>query len=96
MDGHSNIIGSRIVDNLTFLKKLSRSRSDKRRWRLLKYATADELLSLVEICSNLLKPKQFCLSSRQIARLQQFAPIVRALARKRTEQGARRFVIQQG
>ena len=92
----SNIIGSRILTNLGFLKRLCRSRSDKRRWRLLHQATTEELLALVEICSNILKPKQFCLSHRQVERLQHFAPTVRELARKRTERGARQLVVQQG
>ena len=93
---NKTVIGQRILTNIKFLKRLSRSRSEKKRWRLINQATTEELLSLVEICSNILKPNKFCLSKRQLEKLQNFAPIVRELSRKRTEKRARHFVIQKG
>jgi hypothetical protein len=63
--GQNIIIGDRILKNLHFLKRLSRSRSETRRWKLLKSANTDELLTLVEICSNILRQGQFCLSNKQ-------------------------------
>ena len=92
---NSSIIGTRVFNNIKFLKSLSRSKSDSRRWKIIKKANNDELLALVEICSNILRPGCFCISNRQIRRLQQFAPIVRAISRKRSEKSAKRCIINQ-
>ena len=90
------VIGPRILTNLKFLKRLSRSVSDTGRWRLLRKASGDELLSLVEVCTNVLRPHCFNLSRRQKDRLLPFAPTIRQLGRTRSEGGARRITIQKG
>lgn len=89
------VVGERVLNNLNFLKRLCRSKSDSLRWKIIKKATTEELLTLVEICTNILRPERFCLSKKCIEKLQNFAPVVRALARKRSEKSARRFVVQQ-
>lgn len=87
-------IGPRVLSNLTFLKRLARSSSEKKRWRILKEASCDELLSLVEVCTNILN-SNFCLTPRQKENLQPFAPLVRQISRVRSSRGARQ-VIQRG
>jgi hypothetical protein len=89
-------VGSKVIDNLNFLKRLSRSSSDRSRWRLLRRASTDELLALVEICTNYLRPYFFILTDKEKTRLSPFADKVRKLSRIRTERGARRYVIQHG
>ena len=88
-------IGERIFVNLSFLKKLCRRRSDKTRLNLIKNANFDELLSLVEICINILS-NNFSLSERQKLRLSPFANVIRNLSRKRSEKAAKELVIQNG
>jgi hypothetical protein len=92
----NNLVGTRINENFKFLKKLCRCRSDKSRWRLLKGASEEELLSIVEICSNLIRPHCFYLRQRQKSLLQPYANHVRKLSRIRTEAGARRYTVQHG
>jgi hypothetical protein len=91
-----NLIGTRIVENLKFLKRLWRCSSEKCRWRLLKRTTKVELLAVVEASANILRPHCFYLTEAQKTRLQPYADTIRTLSRKRTEKGARRFVIQRG
>lgn len=88
-------IGHLIYDNAHFLRALARSKSITRRKRLLKQATPDHLLALVEICLNILCAS-FRLTSRQKQRLAPHADFVRRLSRKRTERGARHFLVQKG
>jgi hypothetical protein len=90
------LIGTRILENLPFLKRLCRCSSDRSRWRLLRRANGEQLLSLVEISVNLLKPHCFQLTRRQKNRLLPFAGAIRRLARIRSERGARHYSIQQG
>jgi hypothetical protein len=89
-------LGQNITNNQTFLKRLWRCSSEKGRWRLLRKATSSELLSLVEICANILRPDCFLLHRRQREKLVPHADRIRRLARKRTDTGARRFLIQEG
>lgn len=89
-------LGENITTNHAFLKRLWRCTSEKGRWRLLRRASTSELLSLVEICTNILRPDCFLLNRRQRDKLLPHASCIRALARKRSEASARRFVIQKG
>jgi hypothetical protein len=90
------LIGPRVIENLPFLKRLCRCSSERSRWRLLRKASKDQLLSLVEISTNLLRPHCFFLTQRQKNRLAPFATTVRGLSRVRSESGARRYTIQRG
>ena len=88
-------IGQIVKDNLQFLKLLAKTRSLTKRRKLLKKASTDQLLSLTEICYNIVRD-QFKLNKRQKSRLLPFADFVRRVSRLKTEKGARRTVIQQG
>ena len=84
-------VGPRVLGNLQFLKRLARSTSEKKRWRILRDANCDELLSLVEVCTNVLN-SNFCLTPNQKEKIKPFAELVRQISRVRTERGARRIV----
>jgi len=91
----STKISHLVKDNLQFLKQLAKTRSLTKRRHLLKKASIDQLLSLTQICYNIVR-SQFKLTKRQKSRLLPFADFVRRVSRLKTERGARRTVIQQG
>ena len=67
--------GQRIYDNIHFLRRLFRCLFENQRWSLLKTTTFDEILSVLEIATNILN--NFCLSKKQKTRLVPFSPIIR-------------------
>ncbi|KAL3075210.1 hypothetical protein niasHT_037439 [Heterodera trifolii] len=73
---------------------LGRTTSHKKRRHLLSSAGCEELLTLVEICLNLLNGS-FCLTRKQKQKLLPFANTIRRLARVRSEQSARKLILQQ-
>ena len=87
----SCIIGKRVYKNHSFLKSLARTTSEKKRKELLKKANCEELLTLVEICTNILA-STFCLSESQRKKLLPYANFVRNLSRARCEKSARKIV----
>ena len=80
-----------ICNNINFLKALARTRSFRKRKKILKHATTEELLSICEICLNLVK-QRIKLTTRQRVRILPYADFVRRLSRARSERGARRIV----
>ena len=84
-----------IEQNFQFLRTLARSRSEIKRKQILKKATSQELLSLVEIALNVVR-SVFQLTTRQKKRLLPYANFVRRLSRLRSERGARKILVQQG
>ncbi|KAL3108860.1 hypothetical protein niasHT_015036 [Heterodera trifolii] len=75
-------VGQRVLDNYEYLKSLGRTTSHKKRRHLLSTADCEELLTLVEICLNLLNGS-FCLTRKQKQKLLPFANTIRRLARVR-------------
>lgn len=88
-------VGPRILKNYNFLRQIARTRSDEKRINTLKNATPDELLALVEICSNILS-SDFKLTTQQKKKFIPHADFVRRLARSRSDIGARKLIIQKG
>ena len=84
-------IGSRVLENYRFLKKIAKSKSENKRFLLLRNATKDQLLCLVEVAANILS-SNFSLNKRQKEKLTPHANYLRSLARVRSETGARRIV----
>lgn len=84
-----------IASNHQFLRSLARTKSHRRRKRLLKSATTQQLLSLVEIALNILR-NRFRLTQRQKNRMLPFVAFIRQLGRIRSERGARKLVVQKG
>lgn len=78
-----------IRENSEFLKKIASTKSDRKKDELLKTASADQILALVEICANILK-FNFKLNKRQRKRLAKYADYYRSIARSRTEKTARK------
>jgi hypothetical protein len=87
-------IGKLPIKHYGFLKRLARTKSDKKRRKLINSATKEQLLVLIEISTNLLS--NFNLTKRQKQKLLPFAPLVRKLARIRSEGSARKFLEQRG
>jgi hypothetical protein len=83
-----------IRENSEFFTKLAATKSDKKKNDLLKGASAEQILGLVEICANILK-FNFRLNRRQRRRLALYADYYRAIARSRSERTARHR-LQQG
>jgi hypothetical protein len=89
------IIGSRVMRNYAWLTQLLRTKSSKHRLALINSASADQLLSIVEIGSNVLRCPDFCLSNRQRSSLLPHASFVRQLSNSRSPLATRR-IIQKG
>ena len=88
-------VGMVVCDNLDFLKRLAKTKSIKKRRRILKNATTDQLLALAEISLNICIGR-FPITTRQKKRMMPHVSFVRRMARLRSEKGARRFVVQKG
>ncbi|KAL3075559.1 hypothetical protein niasHT_036579 [Heterodera trifolii] len=83
-------ISQLIHDNSKWLCALARTRSAKKCCKLIRKASADQLLALVEICLNIVASR-FRLNKRQKKRLMPYAGFVRCLSRARSERGARQI-----
>ena len=84
-----------IKENANFLTKLAKTRSEKRKRVLLLEATPEQILSIVEICANVLK-NNFVLTTRQRRKLAQYADLYRSISRSRTETTARNRIQEGG
>ena len=91
---NASVVGARIFDNFNFLKKLARTKSEKKRKRLIKLADPNELLAVVEICANIIRSPSFNLRTRQKNRLLPHATYIRKVAKVRSEKGARRIIMR--
>ncbi|KAF7627101.1 hypothetical protein Mgra_00009611 [Meloidogyne graminicola] len=74
------MISQLIRDNSEFIKQLAKTRSLRKRKRILKRTTSNELLSIAEICLNIAKGR-FKLTKRQKYRLLPFVDFVRRTSR---------------
>ena len=94
MHSKLQIIGPRIFENYIFLRQITATKSDEKRMKALKNANRDQLLALVEVCSNILA-SNFNLTKKQREKILPHASYVRKLARARSELSARK-IIQKG
>jgi hypothetical protein len=69
----------RVKTNLQFLQQLSQTKTPP---ELLKKATDDQILTIVEICHNLIKFR-FHLNTKQLQSLRKFAVHIRFISRIR-------------
>lgn len=83
-----------IKQNAEFLQKLASTKSDKKKNAIILNASTDQILSIVEICANILK-FNFTLTKKQKRKLAKYADFYRSIARSKTEKGARNK-IQEG
>ena len=84
-------VGPRILENYNFLRHISRTSSEKNRLKAVRGASRDEVLALVEVCSNILA-SNFRLTKKQREKIQPYANYARKLARARSELGARKII----
>ena len=89
------MVSNLVKENIEFLRKLARTKSQQKTRRLLRVANSQHLLSLAEICLNIVKSR-FNLSTRQKKRLLPYVDFVRRMSRARSERGARKILIQKG
>lgn len=84
-----------IRENYTFLQRLAKTQSDRKKNALLLTATADQILAILEIIVNVLK-FNFTLTRQQKRKLAKFADYYRLIARSRSEKAARKRLQQGG
>ena len=84
-----------IQSNYHFLHTLAKTRSDRKKHTLILQATPEQILSIVEICANILG-SNFVLDTKQKRRLARYADYYRAIARSKTEKTARTRIQQGG
>uniref|UniRef100_A0A1I8BNC9 Uncharacterized protein n=1 Tax=Meloidogyne hapla TaxID=6305 RepID=A0A1I8BNC9_MELHA len=89
------MVSQLVKENIDFLQKLARTKSQRKVRRLLRLANSQHLLTLAEICLNIVKSR-FNLSTRQKKRLLPYVDFVRRMSRARSERGARKILNQKG
>jgi len=85
------MVGSTILRNQNFLRRLAITTSDKIRKKLILGASADQLLAVVEICVNITKDR-FRPRENHRKKLIEVAPYIRKIARARSPSTARRLI----
>ena len=80
-----------VVKNTDFLNRLARTKSNRIRHALILEATPDQILSIVEICANILG-SHFILNKQQKNRLAKYADYYRSIARSKSEKTARQKI----
>lgn len=90
----SQTVVDRMGGHYDFLKKLSKTSSERKRTRMVRHASDAQLLALVEIALNLLR-SNFSLTNRQKSKIVPFADDVRKLSRSRAPHSARQ-ILQKG
>lgn len=88
------IVGNCVLRNYSFLKKLAKTTSEKKRRELIRNASPAELGSIVEIAYNIVK-SQFKLTPAKKQKLLPYATPIRQLSNARTANTAKR-VLQDG
>lgn len=80
-----------IKENEIFLRKLATTKSDKKRNILLENATPGEILTLLEMCINILRSR-VKLTNCQRKKLAVHAEFLRKFSKCRTEKTARKII----
>jgi len=84
-----------ICENKDFLRSLALTKSERRNRKILRKADTSQLLSIVEICLNIVKSR-FNLNTRQKNRLLPHVEFIRKMSRARSERGVRKVLRQKG
>lgn len=88
-------VGDRIFRNFSFLRNLAKTRSLKKRVEMIDKATKEQLLAIVEIVSNVVKYKTFCLDKRQAKKIKPYEKYLRKLSNVKTQRQAQ-ALLQKG
>lgn len=91
---NKGVLGNRVINNFGFLYELYSCRTVRERWEMLQEASRDQLLALVEICSNVNR-RNFRLTTRQFRRLKKHWLFLQSLGRVRKPHRAM-HVLQKG
>jgi len=89
------MVSQLVCENKDFLRLLAHTKSERKTKRILRHATINQLLAIVEICLNILKSR-FKLTTRQKNRLIPHVDFIRHMSRTRSERGARKVLRQKG
>ncbi|CAK5086046.1 unnamed protein product [Meloidogyne enterolobii] len=89
------MVSQLIQENVDFLKELSKTKSERKKRRLIKLSNTNQLLAIAEICLNVVKSR-LQLNARQKKRLMPHINFVRQMSRARSERGARQILRQKG
>lgn len=90
---NEGVVGRRTVRNFDFLYALSRCKEPKEKWQILRSANRNQLLSIVDIASNILC-ENFKLTKKEGKRLEQYVEFLQKLARAKTEKSVRKLVLK--
>lgn len=93
MPRNEGVVGKRTIRNFDFLYSLSRCKDPQQKWEMIRKARRNQLLSIVDICSNLLS-KNFKLSKSEERKLENYSDFLKKLARVKTEHGAKRLILK--
>lgn len=88
-------IGPIVMRNLNFLKKLTSTRSCRQRNALIQNASRDNLLSLVDVCFNVLEAN-IPLSRQRKTALRKHAELIRSISECRSPKRARETLLKGG
>jgi hypothetical protein len=86
------MVGERIFRNYAFLKMLATTKSQNKRLDILKDASTDQLLAVVEAAANIVMFHTFCLNKRQIKKLLPFEKYLIQLSQSNSSQKARNLL----
>ena len=89
-------VGGRIFRNYAFLRKLAKTRSINKRLKQIESATKDQLLAIVEIATNVVKYKTFCLNKRDTKRLVPYEKLLKKLSNVSTHTQAQQLIQKGG
>ena len=84
-------VGPSVLSNKEFLTQLCRTKSERKRRRMISNASTEQLLAVAEVALNVLKGR-LPLTNTQRERLIPYANFVRRLSRVRSAAGARRVI----
>lgn len=87
-------IGPRIRQNFSFLYALYNNPSAKERWFMIQNATREQLLSIVDICSNL-RYANFTFSAKEKKKLERYKNYIQRIKRSKSENSVKK-IIQEG
>ena len=88
-------MSERLFENIGLLYKLNGIKNTKKRQEALKYADRELIICLIECISAILK-HQVNLNSEELGELRQHKDVLRELATTRSEQQARKLLVQEG
>lgn len=85
------VIGPRTRDNFLFLYKLLETKSAKQRYNIIQNCSREELLALLDICSNVMR-SGFKLKAQDRRKIAKHKEVLDRLVKTRSEKSARKWI----